>query len=176
MRKKLAFAGFFLWIAACSQTSTTPGPTADLYGAADLALLGDLGDRDMTDVPGDLRGCGFQFGTTSATDTASGDPVALRGGSTDHASVVTIEVKFPGVQSEVLTVRYQSGIANCAQATFSKSELMMTGGTSPGSIYTAYLPAVAAGTHVCWKVSAAACGGTITDPPAGMVSYDYTTY
>jgi hypothetical protein len=144
-------------------------PGVDLVAAS----MPDLTDPFPTST--DLFGCTFQFGKTAAFETTSGSELPPQGGVTDAGSVVNIRVVIPAVTNVALTIFYARA-ASCAQANFSSSVAMTSSEGGPGRTeYNEYIPAFAAGTHVCWKVAADTCGTRLVNPPPGMPAFDYTT-
>lgn len=179
MRTLCALIGFVgvLSSLGCSKDPQAPGvdlamATDDMGSSADLSASSDL----STAMSPDLNGCPFQFGATSAFETSSGNQLPARGGTTEAASVVTIRVAIPAVTTVPMTILYATGSASCAQANFSNSVVMTSGTGGPGETeYSEYIPALSAGTHVCWKVAADTCETRLFHPPPNMPSFDYTT-
>lgn len=161
----------------CSRDPQAPGvdlamATDDLGSPADLSASSDL----STALSTDLNGCTFQFGATSAYETSSGNQLAPRGGTTDAASVVTIRAAVPSTTIVPMTILYATGSASCTQANFANSVVMTSTAGGPGETeYSEYIPALSAGTHVCWKVAADTCGTRLFNPPPTLPSFDYTT-
>lgn len=140
-----------------------PTPEPEVAGAPPVEIASPL-----------PTGCSYSFKNTVAIDTASGEPLLPSGGTTDHASVVTVNVTVPA-PGEVF-IRYDATAKNCATAAYKQAVKMDdTGLDSDGQSYSGLIPAFAAGTHVCWKILAPACGIVTSTPPPNMPAFDYTT-
>lgn len=119
-------------------------------------------------------GCSYSFKNTKAFDTASGELLLQNGGTTDHASVVTVAVTVSSPGD--VFIRFDTTAKNCATAAYKQAVKMDDVGTEvDGQSYTGLIPAFAAGTHVCWKILAPACGIITSTPPPNMPAFDYTT-
>jgi hypothetical protein len=119
-------------------------------------------------------GCSFDFKNTFAMETVSGERLAPNGATTDHASVVTINVTV-SIPGEVY-IRYDATASSCASAAFKQAVRMDDIGTdADGHSYTGLIPAFPANTHVCWKILAPACGIITSAPPPSNPAFDYTT-
>lgn len=121
-----------------------------------------------------LTGCPFVIRRVVAVQAAESVLLPLRGGTTDAASVVQIRA-FTSIAGP-LTVRYQTGLPDCARATFPSSLHMQdVSGPDVEREYEATVPAFRSGTHVCWQLAADVCGTTLTSPSDAVPAFDYTT-
>lgn len=122
-----------------------------------------------------LAGCAFEFGDTWAIETPTAVRLLAHGSGTDFASVVTIVAHASSADSSP-KIAYQSGVGDCTKGNALQTVAMVyTGADAGGESFTGVIPSFAAGTQVCWRITASACGTVLSDPGAGVPSYDYTT-
>lgn len=141
----------------------TPETQTEVEGAPPLEIASQL-----------PVGCAYSFKNTTAYETASGEPLPANGGTTDHASVVTVQVTV-SIPGDVF-IRYDATAKSCATAAYKQAVKMDDiGPDEGGQSYTGLIPAFPAGTHVCWKLLAPVCGIVTSTPPPSAPGFDYTT-
>jgi hypothetical protein len=169
MRTLCALALALALIVGCG----TAAPPADPSSRPDSTPPAGATDPASTGASS-LTGCPLAIRRVQVVQAAESVPLPLRGGTTDAASIVLV-FAYTNLAGP-LTVRYQSGLGDCARATFPSSVNMDDIGAHDGEQgYSGTLPAFRSGTHVCWKLAADVCGTTLTSPSAGEPAFDYTT-
>lgn len=147
----------------------SPGSPVETRGA-----LGNVGSAVAEGAGPQPVGCPFDFGDTWAIETPTAVRLLAHGSGTDAASVVTVVAHASAADCSPMII-YQSGVGDCLKGTPQSVAMVGAGADAGGESFTGVIPSFAAGTQVCWRISASACGVVLTDPAVGAASFDYTT-